>query len=160
MTPFLRVFDVRSKARLYELRRGTSAAHLKCLAFSPCSSYLGVASDKTIHVFGIREAEPANQNVLERNMGMGSLFHIPINREVLAIGFSKREFNQRRFFDVRKGLETAQTLRSVIAICSDGTYWQYTFEKDTQSSKVHYSLKTYDILQENYDTATFILTPP
>ncbi len=48
----IRVWDVRSGERLYELRRGAEPAEIQCLCFHPTDSYLLVGSDHgTVHVF-------------------------------------------------------------------------------------------------------------
>uniref|UniRef100_A0A1I7TMC4 WD_REPEATS_REGION domain-containing protein n=1 Tax=Caenorhabditis tropicalis TaxID=1561998 RepID=A0A1I7TMC4_9PELO len=122
----VRVFDARTKGLLYELRRGTVPAHLQCLAFSPCSCYLAVASDKgTLHLFGIRDAEPQKKmNVLERNRGSSSILKIQLDRKVLALGFSKPT-------------ETPKSFMGLVAICSDASYWRYHFTKDSNGKYMH-----------------------
>ncbi|KAF1762177.1 hypothetical protein GCK72_010439 [Caenorhabditis remanei] len=141
----IRVYDARTKGMLYELRRGSVHAHLQCLAFSPCSSYLAVASDKgTLHVFGIRDAEPQKRmTVLERNLGSSSILKIQLDRQVLALGFSK---------------QTAKSLTGLVAVCSDASYWRYHFSKDV-NGKVHSSPPFYEELLEFSADASFFRTP-
>lgn len=143
----IRVFDARTKGPLYELRRGTVQAHLQCMAFSPCSSYLAVASDKgTLHMFGIRDAEPQKKkNVLERSRGSSSIVKIQLDRPVMAIGFGKIP-------------ETPKNLQSIIAICADATYWRHEFYKDnTGNFTSHFG--SYDELIEVANDSSFFRTP-
>ncbi|CAI2348305.1 unnamed protein product [Caenorhabditis sp. 36 PRJEB53466] len=138
----IRVFDARNKAMLYDLRRGTVPAHLHCLAFSPCSSFLAVASDKgTLHVFGIRNSETKKKiNVL--NMGTSSLAKIQLERPVLALGFTK---------------QTPRYIQSLVAICADGTYWRYPFSKDHDHVTVHQKdVGFHDLIQMYGDKEFFI----
>ncbi|EFO86695.1 hypothetical protein CRE_04822 [Caenorhabditis remanei] len=157
----IRVYDARTKGMLYELRRGSVHAHLQCLAFSPCSSYLAVASDKgTLHVFGIRDAEPQKRmTVLERNLGSSSILKIQLDRQVLALGFSKRESLKQNFMKIQKIIsETAKSLTGLVAICSDASYWRYHFSKDV-NGKVHSSPPFYEELLEFSADASFFRTP-
>ncbi|CAO4369400.1 unnamed protein product [Caenorhabditis nigoni] len=143
----VRVFDARTKGMLYELRRGTVQAHLQCIAFSSCSSFLGVASDKgTLHIFGIRDAEPQKKRtMLERNCGTSSILRIQLDRQVLALGFSK---------------QSARHLPGIVAICSDGTYWRYHFSKDNTSGKCTAVLPPYfEQLPDFAEDAAFFRTP-
>lgn len=52
----IRVFDVQTKEKLYELRRGTYPAHITCIEFSSDSRLLACSSDhSSIHVFKLTE---------------------------------------------------------------------------------------------------------
>uniref|UniRef100_A0A8R1HMD6 WD repeat domain phosphoinositide-interacting protein 2 n=1 Tax=Caenorhabditis japonica TaxID=281687 RepID=A0A8R1HMD6_CAEJA len=142
----IRVFDARTKGMLYELRRGTVQAHLSCISFSPCSSYLAVASDKgTLHVFGIRDSEnQKKKNVLDLNRGSSSLMKFNLERDVLALGFTK---------------QTTRSLQSLVAICSDGTYWQYHFSKDNGAMSYHQKADKFENLIEMVKDTEFWREP-
>ncbi|EGT34675.1 hypothetical protein CAEBREN_11641 [Caenorhabditis brenneri] len=139
----IRVFDARTKGLLYELRRGTVPAHLACLAFSPCSCYLALASDKgTLHLFGIRDAEPQKKKGLI-DVGTSSILKIQLDRKVLALGFSK---------------QTAKSFHGLVAICSDATYWRYHFSKDSNGKYI--AMQPYfEQLIDFADEASFFRIP-
>lgn len=51
----VRVFDAQTRACLHEFRRGLTAADVHCLRFAGDSGHLCATSDKSIHVFALRD---------------------------------------------------------------------------------------------------------
>ncbi len=66
----VRVFKSHTGDLLHEFRRGAEKAVIYSLAFNSTSTFLACSSDKgTVHVFSLKQAEVANQNILSNAPG-------------------------------------------------------------------------------------------
>ncbi|TRY69087.1 hypothetical protein TCAL_09654 [Tigriopus californicus] len=75
----IRVFNVNSGTKLYELRRGLKrTAHIYSLSFSPCGRFLACSSNtETVHIFRLEE-QPRESEVISQsppNDSWGSYFN-------------------------------------------------------------------------------------
>ncbi|XP_071131652.1 WD repeat domain phosphoinositide-interacting protein 4-like [Mytilus galloprovincialis] len=112
----IRVFDINSKKKIAEFRRGADPAVVYCINFSHDSEFLCASSDKgTVHIFAVQDME-LNRRSTFKTMGfLGTyvesqwgLANFTVAAEcacICAFGPS----------------------HSVIAICVDGTFHKYVF---------------------------------
>lgn len=131
----IRVFDAESGALLHELRRGTTPCKIFCLNFNRLATKICVSSDRgTIHVFELNSPEKnmrsslANATFLPKYFqSKWSSFKFDINNHSKCICAFTQNLDQH----------------SIVAICSDGTYYKYSLDNinNTKSSQLEICTK-------------------
>ncbi|VDK75516.1 unnamed protein product [Litomosoides sigmodontis] len=149
----IRIFDTKTAELIREFRRGADPVTLHCLRFSPCSSFLAVASDKdTVHIFAVKSNDPTwtNRKTLWQQVGLVSE---DADRARIQFKLSKATQNvaltELAFIKYGNEANTAELnaksrfiLRShaIVAICDDGSYNLFTFSSDG----------TFDLIRDEY----------
>ena len=114
----VRVFDVRTRACLHELRRGLTAAAVHCLRFSGDGAHLCAASDRSVHVFALRDparnARPVLGTMLDFVMGSPSPARAFATLATSAPGLCA----------------FAPDSAAVIALCADATWHKFPLGPD------------------------------
>lgn len=118
----IRVWDVVTKNRLVELRRGSDIATIFCINFSKDSEYLCCSSDKgTVHIFAIKKT------ILNKRMSIPNIL-------------GKYGESQWAFTNFVVPPECAcicafGSNNSIYAICVDGTFHKYVFNSEGNISR-------------------------
>ncbi|GMT06110.1 hypothetical protein PENTCL1PPCAC_28284, partial [Pristionchus entomophagus] len=129
----IRIFDTRTRLQLNELRRGTDPSTLHCLTFSPCGSFLAASSDKsTVHIFPTREKSEGTawnrKNLFDDTRRSCAQFSLPEDT-VAKLAFVTEELEGGS--DSRhESVSTTPSQMSVVAICSNGTFHRFSFNKE------------------------------
>ncbi|VDD88045.1 unnamed protein product [Enterobius vermicularis] len=129
----IRLFEVstRGLSLLNVFRRGTDPATL--LRFSPCSSFLGVYSDKgTVHIFSLmrQENKHVNKKSILRYVGLEEVewncaqFSLPDGKVFADLGFHTVSASGSA-----KG-RSSSNQQYITAVCSDGTFHRYLINPD------------------------------
>ncbi|GMT34605.1 hypothetical protein PFISCL1PPCAC_25902 [Pristionchus fissidentatus] len=130
----IRVFDTRTRMLLNELRRGADPATLHCLTFSQCGSFLAASSDKsTVHIFPTREKNEGGKswanrkNLFDDARRSCAQFSLPEDT-VAKLAFVSEEAEGGNESQMVSALQIHEP--SVVAICSDGTFHRFSFNKE------------------------------
>jgi WD40 repeat protein len=116
----IRVWELATKAKLLELRRGTDPATIYCINFSHNSEFLCCAGDKgTVHIFAVKEPS-RNKRMIFRN---ANLFTSYTNSQWALATFTVPP-ESACICAFTKNNST------VIAACLDGTFHKYVFNRD------------------------------
>ncbi|KAM4820533.1 WD repeat domain phosphoinositide-interacting protein 4-like [Thomomys bottae] len=129
----IRLFDTQSKEKLVELRRGSSPATLYCINFSHDSSFLCASSNKgTVHVFALKYTHLNRRSMLAGVRTVG-----PLLRQYVSSQWSLASFtvSAESACICAFGHSASQDVKSVIAICDDGTFHKYSFTLDGKCSR-------------------------
>lgn len=134
----LRIFNVATKRKELELRRGCDSAIVYSISFSPCDQYLSACSDKgTVHVFGFRDSSLNKTSVLNQ---VGTL--LPSN---LGKPFEGRKsFAQFSIPEECPSVLVYLDNQMIVAICLDGTFQKFLVTPQGQC-KQKLSTNTLDI---------------
>lgn len=128
----IRVFEVRTRRQVIELRRGADPANLYCLNFSADSAYLCASSDKgTVHIFALKEPSKNKRSTLSK---VGLFGQYAESQWGLANFSVQAECPCLCVFGPGS---------SVVAICYDGSFHKYVFSKDGNCNR-----ETYDLFQD------------
>lgn len=116
----IRVFDTESGSLLHELRRGANQANIFCINFNKAATRLCVSSDHgTIHVFML--------DVPEKN-SRSSLANATFLPKYFQSKWSSFKFEVNNNSKCICGFTQNLDQHSIIAICSDGTYYKYSLD--------------------------------
>uniref|UniRef100_A0A0N5ARJ1 WD repeat domain phosphoinositide-interacting protein 4 n=1 Tax=Syphacia muris TaxID=451379 RepID=A0A0N5ARJ1_9BILA len=140
----IRLFDVPSLKPLFVFRRGLDTAVLHCLRFSPCSSFLGVYSDKgTVHIFTLEKPEDTklfNKKTLFSYVGLAqedgerncAQFSLPGNTGFAEIGFQYLSSSKpQKSGCSHNSVKCCFFLTcNIVAVCADGTFHRYFLNLD------------------------------
>jgi WD40 repeat protein len=131
----IRVFDTENGILLHELRRGANNATIFCINFNKTSTKLCVSSDHgTIHVFILDLPEKNSRSTLANATFLPKYFQSKWS------SFKFEVNNNSRFI-----CAFTQNLdqHSIIAICSDGTYYKYSLDNinNTKSCQLESCIK-------------------
>ena len=125
----IRVFEIKTRRQLLELRRGTDPASLYCLNFSADSAFLCASSDKgTVHIFAVKEPTKNKRSTLSK---VGLFGQYAESQWGLANFSVQAECPCICVFGPGS---------SIIAICYDGTFHKYVFTKDGNCNREAYDL--------------------
>ncbi|KAH7731990.1 WD repeat domain phosphoinositide-interacting protein 3-like protein [Aphelenchoides avenae] len=119
----IRIFDAMKGVILREFHRGTNSAMISCINFSKDSTYLCVASDRpTVHIYSLSHSSWRS-------------FKYPFMERYLKGNVS---FCRLRLTSSEKPGVTCQcafdsTTNSVVAICTDGSYYKFRFDKNSSN---------------------------
>ncbi|KAL8600879.1 hypothetical protein ACOMHN_045017 [Nucella lapillus] len=136
----VRIFNVATKKKELELRRGCDSAIVYSISFSPCDQFLSACSDKgTVHVFGIRDSSSSLNKTSVLNQ-VGTL--LPSN-------LGKPFEGQKSFAQFAIPEECPSVLlylnnQMIVAICLDGTFQKFLVIPQGQC-KLKLSTNTLDI---------------
>nr|CAB3267706.1 WD repeat domain phosphoinositide-interacting protein 3 [Phallusia mammillata] len=117
----IRIFDTSTGVQVGELRRGSGNAKIYCINFNADSTFLCASSDHgTVHIFSLEETDGSPKKAKPQSSSS--------NRFLPKYFSSKWSFGR---FNVPSSSHcicafTADS-SAVIAICSDGTYYRFTF---------------------------------
>ncbi|XP_035695839.1 WD repeat domain phosphoinositide-interacting protein 3-like [Branchiostoma floridae] len=125
----IRVFDTASYQLLHELRRGTGSAQIYCMNFNQDASLLCVSSDHgTVHIFAVEDPKKNKQSSLA------------------AASFLPKYFSSKWSFSRFQVPNQTQCIcafgsepNSVIAICSDGSYYKFLFNPKGECTRDVYA---------------------
>lgn len=118
----IRVFDTDNGVLLHELRRGANHANIFCINFNKTATKLCVSSDHgTIHVFVLDVPEKNSRSTLANAtflpkyfQSKWSCFKFEVNNHSKIICAFSQNLDQH----------------SIIALCTDGTYYKYALDSD------------------------------
>lgn len=125
----IRVFEIKNKRQVIELRRGADPAALYCINFSPDSAYLCASSDKgTVHIFAVQDSSMNKRSTLSKV----GLFGNYVESQWGLANFSvQAECPCICVFGPSS---------SVIALCYDGSFHKYVFTKDGNCNREAFDL--------------------
>lgn len=118
-----------SPVQVAEFRRGIDSVTVYCIVFSPDSEYVLVSSDKgTVHIFALKETR------LNRRSALSAVPLVNISSASYALAK----------FTLAAECACVCTFgpdrRSVYAICVDGTFHKYNFNKDGSCERDNYDV--------------------
>lgn len=144
----IRIFDTLTGQMLQELRRGADRAEIYSIAFNYPCKYIACSSDHgTVHVFTLAPAVQATigpaddplEAASSESSSSGAVAR-PAANPKSALGFMKGllpkyfasewSFAHFRIPDVRTMVAFGPEPNTVIAVCSDGAYYKYSFDPD------------------------------
>lgn len=122
----IRVFDCTTRARVAELRRGSDAAIMHCIAFSADGRYLCATSDKgSVHVFAVGD-DNAHMNPRSALAdGAAAIAGVTFGDYCLSVAQFSVPDRCACAFDWEGG-------SSIVAVCFDGTFYKYAFVTATR----------------------------
>ncbi|CAF0876377.1 unnamed protein product [Brachionus calyciflorus] len=126
----IRVFETENGSLLHELRRGANSANIFCISFNKQATKLCVSSDHgTIHVFILDSPEKNSRSTLANATFLPKYFQSKWSS-------FKFEVNNHSKFICAFSQNSDQL--SIIALCSDGTYYKYLLDSvnDTKSCQL------------------------
>ncbi|VDM95173.1 unnamed protein product [Thelazia callipaeda] len=149
----IRIFDTKVGELIREFRRGSESVILHCIRFSPCSSFLAIASDKdTIHIFSVKNNDLTwkNSRTLWQQFGIIpddtdrariqlKLSRASQNVTMTELAFLKNE-PEENGIDQNPNNRFILESHALAAICDDGSYSLFTFSSDG----------TYHLLRDEY----------
>lgn len=138
----IRLFDVQTRQKLVELRRGTDQATVYCINFSSDSSFLCASSDKgTVHIFALKDTALNRRSAFAKAGKVGI-----VNR------YTNSQWSLANFTVPAECACICAFAgpNSVVAVCLDGTFHKYVFTSEGACSR-----EAYDIYLEVGDEADF-----
>ncbi|CAG0919712.1 unnamed protein product [Notodromas monacha] len=116
----IRVFDLSSKKKVIELRRGSDPARLYCINFSPNNDYLCCSADTgTVHIFALRKTSLNRRSALSK-MGISLGNYVESQWALTTFTVPPECACLCAFVDTT----------NVAAVCLDGTFHRYAFNPD------------------------------
>ncbi|KAL5248223.1 hypothetical protein ACHWQZ_G017415 [Mnemiopsis leidyi] len=134
----IRVFDLKTRLLVIELRRGTDTATVQSITFNEDSSYLCASSDKgTVHIFAIKNPE-LNKRLTVANVGYLGRY---AGSQWGMTSFTLRSECPCICVFAPPGSTPGTAVRNaVIALCFDGTYHKYVFTADGNCNRESYNV--------------------
>ena len=134
----IRVFDMKTRLLVIELRRGTDTAKVQSITFNDDSSYLCVSSDKgTVHIFAIKNPE-LNKRLTVANVGYLGRY---AGSQWGMTSFTLRsECPCICAFAPPSSTPGTAVKNAVIALCFDGTFHKYVFTADGNCNREAYNV--------------------
>ena len=134
----IRVFDLRTRMLVIELRRGTDTATVQCITFNDDSSFLCVSSDKgTVHIFAVKNPD-LNKRLTVANVGYLGRY---AGSQWGMSSFSLRsECPCICAFAPPSSTPGTAVRNAVIALCFDGTFHKYVFTADGNCNREAYNV--------------------
>uniref|UniRef100_A0A0N5C8Z9 Autophagy-related protein 18 n=1 Tax=Strongyloides papillosus TaxID=174720 RepID=A0A0N5C8Z9_STREA len=149
----IHIYNAKNGEKLFELRRGMDTVNLRCLRFSPCSSYLLASSNKgTVHIFNVT---PKGN---ESHKSLAELLNKDERRSISRITLKKGEEDSECAF-ISNSMPSASHKSSISNNCNDNI-----ISISTKPCLSHFSgstgeLKDYVDLSELGDNHDFWTTP-
>lgn len=133
----IRVFDLRTRQIVIELRRGTDTATVHSITFNDDSSFLCASSDKgTVHIFAIKHPE-LNKRLTVANVGLLGTYG--------GSQWGMSSFTLRSecpcicAFAPPSSTPGTTVKNAVIAVCMDGTFHKYVFTSEGNCNREAYN---------------------
>lgn len=138
----IRLFDIQTRQKLVELRRGTDQAMVYCINFSNDSSFLCASSDKgTVHIFALKD------KALNRRSAFAKAGKVGLINPYISSQWSLANFTVPAECACVCAFSGSN---SVVALCMDGTFHKYLFTADGTCNR-----EAYDIYLEVGDEVDF-----
>lgn len=125
----IRIFDLNTRQKLTEVRRGSDQARINCINFNRDSSYICVTSDKeTVHVFALY----LNRRSAYTKAGkVGSLQQYTDSQRSFCKFPIPADSKAKCFFGQNQ---------TVTVVCKDGSFHKYTCKAETKSTRSAYDV--------------------